>query len=558
MRKAVAWVIGGNLYSDCRIYLRYAVYTFTERRAFSFSSCSRISSMASAHRPSVSSSSTREPLLDRSHQKDSWEASLESDAWEYGSTYTQSAFSVSFADSDSTISNRPGLGLTLDKPLRKAGAKVVHLISRVSEDLGRGPNALMGRMLTSGKWGTYPCHNLYCRIHQDSLGPSILWSSPSVENVLDILFSPYCPKCRDYYSESLMRSEVFVDGCRKLVQGVRENNQSALRLCAHYVGALSYFHPSFRCHFLKLKADDALRELQGHYMLWEQYLLARHATGALASLTETVILPVIKTFDQLKRKVDQYFPHPLSQHDLSAIEHQTCECVSKLLQGLNNPDHQILAAYHLSLALVLSYHGLTQMTAPLARALNATTIDWLWQQLLHSDDPVARGVLGRLLCNLYDFLSYAAFTSNWNAEVEVPAGVWLWRTLWVPFFDLKDDFNLAATAQKLVVRRVCKVFFRWSRSAASICYEARDEIEEMLKKPKPSTPSSKHGRMSRDRISPITVLMQKIESPLFRLAATLEKDRRISESPHLHEIDRAISPRLLSEVSEGIADAVFK
>ncbi|TFK51094.1 hypothetical protein OE88DRAFT_221586 [Heliocybe sulcata] len=493
-----------------------------------------------------------------SHSRpDFWTNSVEPEAGECGSIGPPSAIPVSLSDSESTVSNRPGLGFTLDKSLTKAADKVVRILTRMSEGLGRGPNALMGRMLISGEWGAYPCHSRYCRVHQDSLGPSILWSSPSVDNVLDILFSPYCPQCRERYVKSLTRSEVFLDGCRKLVEGVREPNPSARRLHAYYISALSYFHSSFRCRFLELGADNALRDLRNEGKLWPRDFLVGPATRALFSLTETVIMPVVRVFDEQKRKVDAYFPRPLPEHDLSAIEAQTCDFVSTLLQALASPSLQVLAAYHLSLALVLSYHGLTQMVAPLSRALNAEVVDWLWGQLLRSEDPVARGALGRLLCNLYDFLSYAAFTSKWSADIGVSAGIWLWRTLWVPFFDLRSDLVSVVAIRKHVVCRVCKVFFRWSRTASSICYEAQADIQELLVKYEPSTLTRKRRRLSQDQESPITVLIQKIASPLFRLAASLEKERRISQSPHLHEIDRAIPRLLLSEVVGNIADVAI-
>ncbi|EPQ55075.1 hypothetical protein GLOTRDRAFT_93627 [Gloeophyllum trabeum ATCC 11539] len=457
-----------------------------------------ITQMASTSRDSVSSH--RSPLLRRSFS--GLDDSLGVEESSNDLIHSQYELSLSSWDSNSTMSSRPGLGRTLDRPLRKAGDAVVAMISRMCEDMGRGPNALMARMLTSGEWGAHRCHSLFCRVYQDSLGPAVLWSCPSIEKILDILFSPYCQKCRECYALSLVRDEIFTEGCRKLVQGIRGSNQSIQRLCAHYVCALSHFHPSFRQQLLRSGAQEALEELCTAAILWREDLLARPATNALDSLSKTLLLPVIKDFSASKLRVDEYYPCPLSEGDLSSMEPKTWECVTELL-------------YYLSL---------TQMIAPLAKALDAEVVEWLWSELLSSRDPVARGVLGRLICNLYDFLSYAAFTNRWDTESGVQAGVWLWTNLWIPFFRLAWNYSVPLGAFP---------------QAERFCRSAPNTKPQLLRK------------------DPIECLGQKIASPLFFVAAILEKERRVSGNLNLHAIDRAVPRGVLQETSKQIAQILL-
>lgn len=479
-----------------------------------------------------------------------------------------SPLAVSIAETvspSSTITMEFGPGRTMDTLLGFMGARLTSLISRISErQFKKGPNALVGVMINCIKWKRPQCANVDCTGHPRSwrLGgrAGLREVPPSLEDVVELLFSPYCRTCRDSFATLLSDHAVFAGGCEKLVAQLRNANSSARLLSAYYICALASFHPLIRQIFIDLEAPEVLQTLVLESKILPSGLSAESSRRALASVSESAILPVIKDFDALELKLGEYHGQKLTDNEMIALLPYTATTLAHLFRGLMEPHLQVLAASRLSSSLVWQELSWTSVGPGFKRSLNSRLVQSLWHLVTSTLDPVVFGVIGCLMNNLYEFGSLCS-AGQWDILEGryIPSFLWAWHTLWMPLFHLRLYYPLRLQRVALrYLQDICNVFFRWPLLALLISVEARASIRTLRELAKQAVAMATHNDPYA-REDPVLGLMLVVTDPLFEIAGLLQEERLVALKYDGYDIPRHIPyPRLKELCSQAVAVIMSK
>lgn len=156
--------------------------------------------------------------------------------------------------SNSTVSNIPGLGRTVDNFVGAAGKRVEQLINNTAERLGRGPTALAARFLNNVS-DSLPVQCV-CRRRQSKS------RLRQLEDVLAGMFGEtdafFCDGCEAVYFRTLYEA-CQVDACEKLVDHLRQEDIGTNCLAITYIISFVCILPSTLPVFLALELTQTLR-----------------------------------------------------------------------------------------------------------------------------------------------------------------------------------------------------------------------------------------------------------------------------------------------------------
>ncbi|KZT24619.1 hypothetical protein NEOLEDRAFT_403241 [Neolentinus lepideus HHB14362 ss-1] len=330
-----------------------------------------------------------------------------------------------------------GVGRTLDKVMTFLGTRLTSLISRISEcHLGKGPNALVGRMINSIDWAKPACQHDFCRNHHlrgRGGQRTCLSKSPprcgraTVLVVLSWVSGFIC---------SIIVGQQYAQ--RRLREADQRRSNSSVRLLtAYYICALASFHPHIRQIFINFEATEALYVLVQESRFSAEDILVSPSRRALISVSESAVIPVIKDFNALELKFDEYHHQQLTDNEMTALLPHSVNCLSILMRGLLELQLQVLVASRLSLSIVWQDLSLTSILPSLRSSLNGDIVQSLWRLLASSTDPVVSGTFRRLMFNLNDFGTKSCF-NQWDITkgCHVTSAGWAWYTLRLPLFRL--------------------------------------------------------------------------------------------------------------------------
>ncbi|EPQ51132.1 hypothetical protein GLOTRDRAFT_96668 [Gloeophyllum trabeum ATCC 11539] len=428
-----------------------------------------------------------------------------------------------------------GPGRTMDRFLSFMGARLTSLISRVSErQFKKGPNALVGMMINRIEWKNHQCAIVDCTGHPrcKRLGENagLRKFPPSFEDVVELLFAPYCRICRDSFAVSLSQNAVFSRGCGKLVAQLRNASPSARLLAAYYVCALASFHPSIRQIFVNLRAPEVLRNLVNESEILSSALPAESSRRALASVSESALLPAIKDFDALEHKLSEYYRQKLTDKEMIVLLPYTVTSLSRLTRGLMEPQLQVLAASRLSSSIVWQELAFTSIIPGLRAAVNSGIVQYLWHLIASTSDPIVFGVVGCMIQSLYEFASLSC-ANQWNILEQryVPSFSWAWHTLWIPLFRLRLYYPL-------LLRRIA---VRWPLVALIISVQARSSIRALRQLVTQALAMApRNARYTTE--DPVLHLMLTVTDPLYEIAGLLQEERLVAMEYDGYDIPRHI------------------
>ncbi|KZT22880.1 hypothetical protein NEOLEDRAFT_624602 [Neolentinus lepideus HHB14362 ss-1] len=253
-----------------------------------------------------------------------------------------SPIAISIADtasSTSSVSDAIGPGRTMDKFLTFFGQHLANFISRISARyLGRGPNALVGRMINSIDWSLQKCRYEFCPNywpeggHKQNIRLSRL--PPTVTEVVELLSLPFCHTCHELHARSLATSAIFIAGCRKLVNKLR--NSSANLLIAYHIFILASFHAHTCEMFVGLNAMEAFHTLIHELRLSSDDTLILPSRLVLLTLSEDAIIPAIQKFDALEVNLADCRHWYLPERERTSLLPHIVDCMSALIRSLRS------------------------------------------------------------------------------------------------------------------------------------------------------------------------------------------------------------------------------
>ncbi|KZT18502.1 hypothetical protein NEOLEDRAFT_154352 [Neolentinus lepideus HHB14362 ss-1] len=472
-----------------------------------------------------------------------------------------SPVSIVYAPSStSTVSDAIGPGRTMDKFLTFIGEQLTYFISRISARyLGLGPNALVGRMLSSIDWSQRKCRYEFCPNyspeggHKPNIGLSRL--PPSIAEVAELLSLPFCHSCHELHALSLSKSAIFVAGCQKLVNKLRRSNSSANILIAYHVFILASFHAHTREMFVGLNAMEAFNTLIQELRLSSDCTMISPSRLVLLALSEDAIIPVIKRFNSLEAAfADSYHWH-LPEREQTLLLPHSMDCVSTLIRSLLKPQLQIIAAARISRSVVLQELTLASILPGLRASLNADIIDYLWRLLASTINPVVYSTIYSLMVGLYDFATKVCLC-QWDItrQCHIASCAWTWHTLWIPLFHLRLNFPSAILSIPFKdVQEICDNFFRFPILALLTSFQAREGIRALRRLMRDFQESTLPGSpRAVGRVDPIFSLMTEATSLLFEIAGILQEERLITLEHGGYDIPRYVPLSRVKELCKQI------
>ncbi|EPQ51164.1 hypothetical protein GLOTRDRAFT_96694 [Gloeophyllum trabeum ATCC 11539] len=432
----------------------------------------------------------------------------------------------------STLSVAVGVGSTMDKLIGYLGGQLTSFVSRIAE-----------RHLKKAR----PVRKISVQ--------TASWEGNGADGLRINHLLPWASECRDEYATRLSQSKEFNLGCDKLVKGLRLPNTSVRLLTAYYICALASFHHSIRQIFVEVGAAEALHELVHESRVSGNQDVVLPLRRSLISVTESAILPVIKGFDALEDKFQEYYHQHLSIKDITALLPYSASSLRYLMRGLLEPQLQVVTATRLSSSLVWHDLSLTSVLPALRSSLDENIVRSLWHILSATSDPVVSGTVGRLIYNLYDFATKSCF-NQWDLSRQcyVPSAEWAWRTLWMPLFYLRLCFpNVIQRLSPKYLSDTCDLFFKWHVVALSMSVQARGSIDSL----RPCVETCRPFRPSNilpEKDDPVLFLMLHTTNPLFALAGVLHGERLISFEYGGYDIPRFVPlPRVAQLCLEAAA-----
>ncbi|KZT25449.1 hypothetical protein NEOLEDRAFT_1133361 [Neolentinus lepideus HHB14362 ss-1] len=462
--------------------------------------------------------------------------------------YSPVAISISdTASSTSSITDAIGPGRTIDKFLTFFGQYLASFISHISARyLGRGPNALVGRMINSIDWSSRKCRYDFCPNywpeggHKPNIGLSRL--PPTVTEVVELLSLPFCHTCHESHARSLSTSPIFVTGCQKLVNKLRKrSNSSANLLIAYHIFILASFHAHTREMFVGLNAMEAFHTLIHELRLSSDHTLILPSRLVLLTLSEEAVIPTIKKFDALEVNLAHRWYLP--ERERTSLLPHVGDCMYALIRSLLEPQLQIIAAARISRSLVSQESSLASILPVLRASLNANIVEYLWRLLASASNPVVYGTIYPLMVGLYDFATKWAF-NQWDItrQCHIASSAWTWYTLWMPLFRLRLNFpeEIILISSKHL-REICDNFFRFPILALFMSFQARDGIRALRRLMRSHQKSTLFGGPRSAQIGdPVLSLMTEATSLLFDLAGIIQEERLVTLEHGGYDIPRYV------------------
>ncbi|KDQ50961.1 hypothetical protein JAAARDRAFT_41588 [Jaapia argillacea MUCL 33604] len=230
-----------------------------------------------------------------------------------------------YSATSSTISNQPGPGLTLGRWMTLMGAMLGRWMGSVTERGGRGPNAIMHRILMRmeklehGYWEELErrCREELERLHpgeqfpkftprrkprSPSLGApfaSVFRSPPTLASVFEDI-SRLC--LYGVHNPNILDDRRIQKNCRRLVSFLRNDNMHNRFLATYYLTTLICIMPKSIPLLLDMGTKTILRKNYTHLVLLpgqhrERGLLLAPSRRALVFLSESEVLSAIKEWD---------------------------------------------------------------------------------------------------------------------------------------------------------------------------------------------------------------------------------------------------------------------
>ncbi|KDQ56430.1 hypothetical protein JAAARDRAFT_48305 [Jaapia argillacea MUCL 33604] len=331
-------------------------------------------------------------------------------------------------DSNSTVSDKGGVGRTLDKALNNIGQRLELAIGRIAERrFGKGPNVLVGRMLHTDDWDRRDCQHPFCfhgasQRYRQSPPKFLSPGTPTTEKAMQLLFDSFCPDCRAAHKASLVSSREFIHGSERLIEYLNGKNKTCQQLAVQYISAFMYFHDDFRSFFASKGAHESLKNIVLNLLLLGNGPeLLSPSQRALVSMEDTESLLAIQEYDALRQAascVDGTGPELWAQQRFSEdIRPQLFRIANAMIDSVLEPNQSILTGIGLRLLLGVPYLRFYDAEAHLI--LSTESLLSMWYQLVLNTDPVVRRPLSQLIPLLYE-PGCASHTYLWDLVDDSP------------------------------------------------------------------------------------------------------------------------------------------
>ncbi|KDQ49645.1 hypothetical protein JAAARDRAFT_63588 [Jaapia argillacea MUCL 33604] len=233
------------------------------------------------------------------------------------------------SDSDGSLSDQMGPGRTLGRWLSHSGGKLKQVMGGAAERLGLGPNAVMAEILSRAN------HHALIR-KADSDSRSFMRSPPPFSTLLWEISGK-----GDIENGVLMLDDKLIDGYRKLVELLRDKNQSNKLIAIYYIVALTCAFLDSQAVFLDLGALEIVQSIYTYSTMLplrhrDRDLLLVPSRRALVVLSESHILASVKEYSQVP-----WFPPVANRVHLSHL-------LSVLVPYTTTPNSQLLAIQRLA------------------------------------------------------------------------------------------------------------------------------------------------------------------------------------------------------------------
>ncbi|KDQ49642.1 hypothetical protein JAAARDRAFT_200649 [Jaapia argillacea MUCL 33604] len=355
------------------------------------------------------------------------------------------------SESDGSLSDQMGPGRTFGKWLSQSGGKLKQVMGGAAERLGLGPNAVMAEILSRA--------NHYALKRKYDLGPRSLLPLRSPRPFSTLLLETVGKE--DLESGVLMVDPKLMDGYRKLVDLLRDNNHSNRLLAIYYIVALTCAFLDSQALFLDLGALGIIQDIYTYSTMLplrhrDRDLLLAPSRRALVLLSESHILASIKEYYQVP-----WYPPPANRVHLAHL-------VSVLLPYTITPDSQLLAIQRLAVM---------PLGDNISVVVDQLTPEIMFQWFMHSlsMDPFERSVF---LTFIHQLLKQT-FTRP-------PNNMWHWRCFLLPACQVYMRHPQAALGDGSIATELLRIYSDPQSSrfaaylAATLTNEARTSLQQLF------------------------------------------------------------------------------
>ncbi|KDQ58382.1 hypothetical protein JAAARDRAFT_78145 [Jaapia argillacea MUCL 33604] len=309
---------------------------------------------------------------------------------------------------DASLSDQVGPGRTIGNWISKSGRKVEQFVGKVSERLGRGPSAVMERIVSRV--------NELCS-----------WEvQPRIIRLRSLLRPPrtFGQILESAMNDIIIRADVFIadpeitQNCGKLVKFLNDGHSTTRALAVYYITTIICVLPESQLLFLRLGALEIVRKSYSFLtMLPRQHrdrdLLLAPSRRALVFLSDTEVLSAIREYDALSMEEfsldpSKRTPIPRKWDILASLIRYSAksECRLPAARQLTHIPELMLGFCHPAMELVVG-----------------PDLIQCWAELSLSSDQLVASTYFKLL------LSFQRVCENMPKN-----NSWVWRCYFLPMF----------------------------------------------------------------------------------------------------------------------------